>query len=213
APKASAIVAVSEKDMHTYTTVFDVKHIFHLPVFIPWTEVLSQKGRGTYCLYHGNLSVSENEQAAIWLIENVFHNLTIPFIIAGKNPSHTLKEAVYSHTHIRIVENPSQTHMQQLIQDAQINLLPSFNMTGIKLKLLHAVFCGRHCIANNDMVDGTGMETACYVATGGKDFLDAVQRFFYEPFTKEQIELRTALLDRYFNNSRHADQLADYIWG
>lgn len=213
ASKASAIVAVSPKDVHTYTSLFNAKHIFHLPVFVPWTEVLSQEGRGTYCLYQGNLSVSENEQSAIWLIKNVFHDLTIPLIIAGKNPSPALKNAVQPHMHIHIVENPSQVHMQELIQDAQINLLPSFNTAGIKLKLLHAVFCGRHCIANSDMIAGTGVEGACYTATGAKDFQDGIQLFFDEPFTKNQVELRKALLRQYFNNRTHADQLTTYIWG
>ncbi len=33
-------------------------------------------GKGNYILYHGNLSVSENYNAALWLIENVFSKIT-----------------------------------------------------------------------------------------------------------------------------------------
>ena len=84
--KKVKIIAVSEKDVNTYETKFGAARIWHLPVFIPYSQIKTEEGLGTFCLYHGNLSVSENEKAAIWLLENVFHQLKIPFVIAGKKP-------------------------------------------------------------------------------------------------------------------------------
>ena len=59
--------------------------------------------------------------------------------------------------------------MQDLISKAQVNILPSFNCTGVKLKLLNALFNGRHCIVNQDAVEGTGLESTCHIATGADD--------------------------------------------
>ena len=213
ASKASLIIAVTERDAATYSSVFGVTNTRHLPVFTAWDSVACKEGNGSYCLYHGNLSVSENEQAALWLIKNVFADLEIPFMIAGKNPSPTLKKEIRLHTHIRITENPSEAVMQQLIEDAQINLLPSFTTTGIKLKLLHAVLNGRHCIANTAMAVGTGIENACTLAEDEKSFKAAVQALYHQPFTKQAITGRQALLETHFNNRGNAVQLMEWIWG
>jgi len=212
ASKASLTIAVTEKDAVTYASVFGVTNTRHLPVFTPWNTVTSKEGKGVYCLYQANLSVSENEQAAIWLIKKIFSGLHIPFIIAGKNPSRTLKKEVQLHAHIRIAENPSEAGMQELIENAQINLLPSFTTSGIKLKLLHALFCGRHCIANAAMAAGTGMENACTIAENEPDFRAAIQILYSQPFTKQAVEDRQALLEKHFNNRRNAERLIEWIW-
>ncbi|HRP55376.1 glycosyltransferase family 4 protein [Agriterribacter sp.] len=212
ASKASLIIAVTEKDAGSYASLFGAANIRHLPVFTAWDTVAGKGGKGEYCLYQGNLSVSENEQAAVWLIKNVFSGLKIPFVIAGKNPSHTLKKEVQLHAHISIIENPSQTEMQQLVQGAQVNLLPSFTTTGIKLKFLHALFCGRHCIANTAMAEGTGMKNACTIAENDKAFIAAIETLYHQPFTKEMIADRQELLEKYFNNRRNAMLLMEWIW-
>ena len=54
--------------------------------------------------------------------------------------------------------------MQDLIGKAHINVLPSFNATGIKLKLVNALFNGRHCLVNEATAEGSGLESACFVA-------------------------------------------------
>ena len=72
----------------------------------------------------------------------------IPFIIAGKNPSEKLKNIAYKNENVSLVSNPSEQEMNELINKAQIHLLPSFNTTGIKIKLLNALFNGRYCLAN-----------------------------------------------------------------
>lgn len=212
ASKASLTIAVTEKDAATYESVFGVANTRYLPVFTPWNTVAGKEGKGSYCLYQGNLSVSENEQAALWLIKNVFSSLEIPFIIAGKDPSYILKKEVQLHAHISITENPSQAEMQQLIEDAQINILPSLTNTGIKLKLLHAVFCGRHCVTNPAMVTGTGVENACAIAEDDNDFKAAIQTLYHQPFTKDAIAVRQALLEKHFNNRVNAAQLVCWIW-
>jgi len=206
------IVAVSPKDVMTYQDVFQAKQISYIPVFVPWETVNSLEGVGMYCLYHGNLSVAENEKAAIWLLENVFNDLKVPFVVAGKNPSAKLEKAAHEQTHTCLVGNPAEDEMRDLIAKAQVNILPSFNETGIKLKLLNALFNGRHCVVNDAAVEHTGLESACHIGTNANALKEIVIQLYHQPFTPEEKKLREKILGSTFNNTLNAKKLTALIW-
>ncbi len=155
------IAAVSEQDVQLYRQAFNAIDIIHLPVFLPYTKPVGKAGRGCFCLYHGNLSINENEEAAIWLLQNVFNELEIPFVIAGKDPSQKLSFMAHEHPHTCLVANPGDKELQDMIAKAQVNILPSFNNTGVKLKLLNSLFNGRHCLVNRAGVEGSGLQNIC----------------------------------------------------
>ncbi len=206
------ILAAAIKDVTTYKEKFNAKNISYLPVFIPYRDITSKEGLGTFCLYHGNLSVAENEKAAIWLIKNVFNKIQKPFVIAGKNPSKRLKRLVQIHPLVHLVANPDEAEMQDLIAKAQVNVLPSFNQTGIKLKLLNALFNGRHCVVNVPAIEDTGFEEACHVANDETDFQKTISQLFYKPFSTSDIQLRREILTGSFDNKKNAETLIKLIW-
>lgn len=206
------ILTVAEKDLATYRTKFGAQQIVHLPVFIPFQEIKCLEGLGTYCLYHGNLSVAENEKAAVWLLDHVFKGLKIPFIIAGKNPSNRLKRLAEQRCHTCLIANPDEEQMRDLIAKAQINILPSFNETGIKLKLLNALFNGRHCLVNEPAIEQTGLESACHVATTARSFQEVIMQLYHHVFAEEEIRLRKKLLHNYFDNERNGKKLMEIIY-
>jgi len=210
-PKAT-FIAVSLKDVARYEKEFKASDIKYLPVFLPYTLINNKEGKGDYCLYHGNLSVAENEKAATWLIKNVFNELPIPLIIAGKNPSKKISRLVDQNNRIRLIANPTEEEMNDLISNAQINVLPSFNSTGIKIKILNAVFNGRHCIVNTSQVAGTDLEKICCVADDSNSFKKAITSYFDRSITKEDVTLRTQVLEQIYNNERNARQLIQWIW-
>jgi Glycosyl transferases group 1 len=206
------IIAVSCKDVCTYKEKFDAKQIWQLPVFVPWNEIKCNEGMGTYCLYHGNLSVEENEKAAIWLMKNVFNDLKVPFVIAGKNPSAKLEKEAHQQEHTCLVGNPADDEMRDLIAKAQINILPSFNETGIKLKLINALFNGRHCVVNDAAVEETGLAPACHIGTNAESFKQIIIQLYHQPFTTEEITLRRRILCGTYNNKLNAEKLTALIW-
>ena len=206
------IIAPSQKDAATYQQVFGAEDVCYLPVFLPFQRVCSLEGTGTYCLYHGNLSVTENEKAALWLLENVFSKIKLPFVIAGKNPSPRLERMVHIHPHACLVSNPGDAEMDDLIAKAQVNILPSFNETGIKLKLLHALFNGRHCVVNDATVNETGLEAACHIGSTTEALGRIITQLYYLPFGEEEIRLRQKLLCKQFNNRVNGITLTGLIW-
>lgn len=206
-------LALSEQDVAIYRQQLEAKSVACLPPLLPHTEVASEEGIGCFCLYHGNLSVAENEEAAIWLLDNVFDKLQVPFIIAGKMPSVRLQREVKLHGHACLIADPSDQEMHDLIAKAQLNILPSFNSTGIKLKLLNVLFNGRHCVVNEATVKGTGLESACHIGNNAEAFQEIIAQLYHHPFTGEEITLRKKLLERTYNTAGNARRLIQWIWG
>ncbi len=206
------ILALNEQEANVYRKEFSARNVALLPAFIGWNIPLCREGIGTFCLYHGNLSVAENERAAEWLMKHVFNDLEIPFVIAGKNPSSKLETLAQRNTHTCLVANPSEKEMQDLIQKAQLNVLPAFGSTGIKFKLLNAVFCGRHCVGNDLMTSGTNLESACHIASNAKAFKSILLQLYRRPFEEEEIELRRGLMHSFYNNRVNAQRLIQWIW-
>lgn len=209
--KATLNITVSKKETKILQAQ-GFQHVQYLPVFLPWNTIESSPGRGDYCLYHGNLSVPENEQAALWLLEHVFNEVQHPLIIAGKKPSQQLKDTVAKKTHCRLVENPSATQMDQLVREAHVNVLPSLTSSGIKLKLLQALFCGRFCVVNKKMVEDTGVESLCAMAETPEAFRTAIEDAFSRNFDAAQIEQRRSVLLSQFNNRGNAEILEAFLF-
>jgi glycosyltransferase involved in cell wall biosynthesis len=207
------LLTVNEEDKRIYQNEFGAKNIVFLPVFLPFNEVKSETGKGTFCLYQGNLSVPENEKAVIWLLENVFKNFKIDFVVAGKNPSAFLKKISKQNEKVRLIENPSEEKMEELITNAHIHLLPSFNATGIKIKLLNALFNGRFIITNQASLEGTGLETLCEIANSAEDYEQIIQRLLAASFSEKEVMERNKILQSKYNTEKNARQLMQWLYG
>ena len=207
----SPFAAISEADKDVFITQLGLKNVFVLPAFVPYQQILCLPGSGSYCLYHGNLSVNENESAVLWMLD-AFKYSTIKLIIAGKNPGHRLAEAVAGLKHIEIVPNPSKEKMDDLIMHAHINLVPSMNKTGVKLKLVSSLFAGRHCIVNTAALAGDeAISECCMVADSKEQLRNQIKKLMQIPFTSADIDKRKALLLNHFDNLSHAKLLEEWL--
>ena len=212
AKKAAAFWAVAKQDVDYYRTEFNCFTIDYLPLFIPEWAMNAQEGIGTYCLYHGNLEVEENEFAVLWLLKNVFKILEIPFVVAGKNPSKKIVALIEENKHTYLVANPDEKQMQDIIAKAHIHVLPSFNNTGIKIKLLNALYNGRHCVVNNAMITGTALSEMCHIVNSADEFKERIQLLYHQPFSNEEKKFREKILQNEYSNEANAKQIVDWIW-
>lgn len=213
-PHQCTYACVSAEDANALKDNFHFPNVVFIPTFPAWQMVSGEEGIGTFALYHGNLSVAENEEAAMWLIEHVFSIIKKPLVIAGKNPSARLEKAAHSQPYTCLVANPTDMEMNDLIRKAHINILPCLNknITGIRLKLLHVLFEGRHCITHDAMVKGTGLESACHLGTSATSFASIVTQLLHQPFTPEEVSLRKRLLGDTYNNQKNIGQFIPYLW-
>ena len=189
--------AVSSRDAQYYRSSFNCSKIDFMPVFLPWKSIKFLEGYGAYCLYHGNLSINENKKAVEWLLDEVFSKINTPFVIAGKDPDDDLKQKVYRFKHTCIVENLSEFELNDLIQKAQINILPSFNVTGVKLKVLHAMFNGRFCLVNQQAIEGSEISGGYHIAETSEEFKVQIERLFNQTYSTKDFEERKAGLNQY----------------
>ena len=199
--KADIIFPISLKETEYFKKKFPDNKVVFLPAFHGNEEVTCLEGEGKYILYHGNLSVEENESAAIFLIKEVFHELSYPFVIAGLNPSKRLKELIAKYPHISLIDSPSEKEMHRLIQNAHVHILVTFQATGLKLKLLNVLYEGRFCLANDKMLEGSGLECLCEKANSPQEIKTKLDLFMKERFSLQEIEKRKGILLKKYSNS------------
>ena len=207
-------VSVSATDIMRLKNKYALPQVDFLSTYPAWQQVKGEQGRGSFCLYHGNLSVPENEKAALWLICKVFTKARVPFVIAGKKPTRRLQKVAELCQHTCLIADPSEEEMSDLVRKAHINVLPCFNkqITGIRLKLLHALFEGRHCVANEPMVAGTGLESACHIGSSANAFASIISQLYYQPFEEEELRLRKELLGDTYDNEKNTRRLIQWLW-
>ena len=176
-------------------------HSTLVPAFHRFDEITIKPGLGEYILFHGNLAVAENSDVFLRIASNVLSKIPHQVIVAGKNPSRSFIRKLSGWKNISVVANPLDDEMDELIAYAQVNLLYTAQSTGIKLKLLHALFGGRHCLVNSEMIGGTGLESLCRLAEEPRDMIDQLEELMNLPFTVDEIAERMVALKDYSNRA------------
>lgn len=186
---------------------------FHDSVYIPvgfdqHPEPFLPLDRPPFVLFHGNLSVPENHEAALWILE-AFREYAgdKELIIAGKQPHAALTEACNNCSGITLIADPSGDDMQQLIQSAEAHLAISFQRSGIKLKLLNALVSGKPCIATPEMVAGSDVEELCTIVESREELLAALAAV--RPLTEAEQEARVNALRKLFPAERFVEIIGE----
>ena len=205
---ADLILSVSQADAAYLQKTFPANYAEFMPCFHGNDSLSVNPGQSDFILYHGKLSVKENEKAVLYLIKNIFPKLPdYRCIIAGMNPSKTLLKTASKYENITVEANPSVERINDLIRTAQINLLVTFQDTGLKLKLLNSLFTGRYVVVNPMMLTGSGLDELCYIADNHIDIIKICEDLMQKPFTEDALELRKKLLFPTFSNEYQAERL------
>ncbi|MDF1672265.1 MAG: hypothetical protein P1U41_02090 [Vicingaceae bacterium] len=207
---ADLSLAISKSDCDYFKSTYPKLNTIYTPAFHQHNKVSIDLNKGNYVLYHGNLSVTENKNAVNFLVKKVFNDLSVSLIIAGLKPDKDIENLIADKPNLSLVENPSDEKLNELIANAQVNLLYTEQATGLKLKLLNVLFNGKHCIANTKMLDGTNLNNCCNIANTSNEYKTIINELMQQEFTKEQTELRQKALTQ-FNNETNIKALIDNI--
>ena len=206
---ADGVFAISTKDTNYFKGIGLTAH--YLPVIYKgFSEPTKVSELNEVTLYHGNLQVEENIEAVMFLLE-VFKDLPFTLIVAGNEPGISITKAARSMPNVQIVESPSDEQLFELIQSAKLNCLPTFQATGIKLKLLHALSTGNEVLVNSEMVEGTGLDKFCKIAMDTQDWRASITRIMDQDLDLAGIDERRKQVLRLFNNQQNAKQLAEWL--
>jgi glycosyltransferase involved in cell wall biosynthesis len=200
-----SILAISEKDQNYLQNTFGNSHF--VGAFHSFNEVVSMEGKGDFAFYHGKLDVAENNEAAIFLVNKVFSKTSYRLVIAGANPSKELLECAANLSNVQIESTLSTNEIHRLLREAQINVLPTFQSTGVKLKLLSALFSGRFCLVNDTMVAGTSLGHLCTIANTPDEWIKSLNELSIRNFTSQDVAQRRSIESSAFSNASNGKAL------
>lgn len=201
---ANAILAISPNDKAYLEKKY--KNVYLVNAFHGFELNFALQSK-YYALYHGKLNVNENERAAQYLIKEVFTRTDMPLLIAGNKPTEKLRNLAKKYKHTRVVRSPSFESMSELISEAHIHVLPTFQNTGIKLKLLNVLFNGKYILTNSQMVENTGLESLVIITNTPTEMLEKIEELKNKPFEIAEIEKRRNILAKYFDNAINAKKI------
>ena len=125
-------------------------------------------------------------------------------MVAGLNPPDSLRKLCSRYPHVRLKANLHDAEMMDLIRNAQVNVMVTDQPTGLKLKLMNALYNGRFCLVNDDMVRGTSLDQLCVLAEEPEQFISQIRRLMKEDFTEDDINERDEALKELYQNDNNA---------
>ncbi len=206
---ADVLVAISQSDRDQLKSRFPHKRVEFIPGFHGNNSIVALPGQSDFLLYHANLSVPENELAAIYLCEKVFSKLSYKSIVAGLKPTKRLEKIIANYPNIELIANPVEAEMAALIRNAQVHVLVTFQGTGLKLKLLNTLFAGRHVLVNQLMLEGSGLDKLCHIANQSEEQIEICNKLMLIPFNQTDIIEREKILFPQFSNKVQAKRLSE----
>jgi hypothetical protein len=203
-------IAISEPDA-IFLISNDFKNVCSIPPFHSSTDNDATCNDEPFVLYHGNLNVAENILAVEYLINEIFIDKTKKYIVAGLNNNHQFKNRFVSKSHIEFIENPSTEKIKFLIKTARVIVLPTFQPTGIKLKLIDSLYKGNHVIANQQMVQGFPIPEIVESANTSEGIIHLINEKIKNSLSIEEKNIRTQQLNRFFDNDMNARKIIEII--
>ena len=204
--KADYILSISPSEQDYFASIFSKKS-FYLPAFHNHSEVNAKIGKGYFALYHGDLRVPDNIRACFYLTK-IFSAISYPLIIASDYSNPKLENLIKKSNNIEFKRLSTNEELDELIRDAHINILPTFQNTGIKLKLINVLFSVRFCLVNNKMIQNTGLEKLCVIANSKKEFIEKISEIVGKDFTEKHIVERKNTLNS-FNTLVNAKKIIE----
>jgi len=206
--KVNFILSISPLEQEYFSTKYPEKSVY-TPAFHEHSEIGSKLGSGKYALYHGDLRVSDNLKACEFLID-IFTSIDYQLIIASDIKKPKFLEKINKLPNITFKQLSNNDELNQLLKNAQINVLPTFQNTGIKLKLINALFNGRFCLVNDEMIVNTGLEDLCTIANSKEEFIEKIKALSALNLTLEDIEKRKIAL-RTFDTKSNAEKIVKLL--
>ena len=152
------------------------------------------------------MRISDNCKAALFTIA-VFSKLKHKLVLASSFEKEEIIKEVEKYEHITFDNLQREDQLENLLQTAHIHSMVTYQKTGIKLKLLNALYKGKFVIGNTKILEDTGLEEACYLANTKQEFRKHIETLLLKDFEEEDLALRIRVLEK-FNPLESAKKIA-----
>ena len=198
---ADLIISLSSQDA-TYFKQYQ-KTEFVPPFHQSYTEVFE---KGDYILFHGNLAVEENINALSALLKNVFKEIKHKIIVAGKLPPQKIVQELSTNKNIRLISNPGQEEMTDLICRAKCHILYTNQNTGVKLKFVHAIQTSGHIVLNDAMLFDKIFKDEVEIANDWNTMIKSLNQCMELDNVKPRPRLKAL-----FDNKKNAEKIVSLL--
>jgi hypothetical protein len=182
-----------------------IKRVEYIPVFHGNKQITSKDGKGEYAFYNGDLRISDNKKAVAFFIE-VFKKIPdYQLVIASGIEQDWVETKIQSVPNIRFEKIENKEHLTDLLRNAHMNLMISFQESGTKLKIINALFQGRHCVCNEKMIDDKEVLGFCHTAKTENDFIAKINQLKNYPFLLDS--KRAKVLEKRYNDLENAKKM------
>ncbi|MFN0729751.1 hypothetical protein [Polaribacter gochangensis] len=206
--KVTGIFTISPFEQEYFSLKYGEKCVY-ITAFHEAKRIENHSTKGNFILYHGDLRISDNIKAALFLID-VYKDSSYKLVIASSDKSSVNKE-IEKHQNIAFESIKNQEELEVLFKKAHINTLITFQKTGIKLKLLNALYQGKFIIGNSNMIADTGLENLCELANTKEQILQKTALLFSQEFSSENFIKRQEKL-KVFNPNNSAKKIIETIF-
>jgi len=178
----------------------------YVPVFHGNERAERLTGVGKYAFYHGDLETADNRKAAGFLIEIFKEIKNYPLVIASGTNEQYINTLIGNAQNISFIKLKDFSHLKQLLNDAHINLIWSFQRSGTKLKLINSLFHSRYCIINDNIVDDPVVSGLCIYANSKEGIIESLNNLRDRSYADSNH--RAEILESYLNDIQNAKQIS-----
>lgn len=208
--KNITIFSISELEQEYFSSAYKKSYYipaFHNEIFTEFFPVRNKK----YALWHGDLRISDNIKSVFYLI-NIYRESSIQLKIASSTLHKGILNEISRISNIEFIDlRRKNIILENLIRDAHINVLYTFQDTGIKLKLLNALYKGKFVLGNDLLVKKTGLASVCKIANSKKEFLEITKELMQSDFSLEDQNIRKKVL-KLFSTETSAKKMVSIIF-
>ncbi len=205
-------LASDQKTVDRLSTKSKKISIYSIPHFIGIPTHLGENGAGNFCLFHGDLANNKMEKAAHWLLDNIFNEVDIPFVIAGNNPSKSLEKAAHRQLNTCLVANPAANERLELIKKAQLNILSSMGSYSNTHQMIQSLIFGRHILSLEKNNTTDGVLDLIHFENGKETLKTKIKDLFELAFTESEKNKREGFLQKNLNDKIGAEKLINMLY-
>ncbi|QXP59907.1 hypothetical protein [Olleya sp. HaHaR_3_96] len=172
---ADILFTISPKENIYFSSLFN--NVVYLPVFQSKKELLKTES-SQFCLFHGDLRLSDNIRAAEFLISFFSVKTDKKLVIASSFENLVLNLKIKKSANIVFEKIEFLSDLELLFSKTAVHILLSYQSSGIKLKLLNSLFTDSYVLSNHKIIEGTELETCCELFETEEDLLLLINKLY-----------------------------------
>ena len=191
---ANAVCAITKGDHQRLYDMLPKQAIVNLPCFFGSASPAPHDPQ-PFLLCQGYLKDDGEEGREIrhWILHEIAPLCPgVLFVVVGQEDT-----TIQTPPNVKVIEEPSQEYLDQLIETAKIHLILSRTTTGIKMEVLIALTRGNgHIIGNYETLYGHSLSRFCTRADQTREIAEAINSLINKDIEKPEMQRRQQYLQK-----------------